>query len=37
MFNFCSLFSGSSGNCLLVQSDTTNILVDCRSKFKKNK
>ncbi len=28
MFNFCSLYSGSSGNSLLVQSDNTNILVD---------
>ena len=35
MFNFCSLFSGSSGNCSLVQSDTTNILVDCGVSLKK--
>lgn len=35
MFRFCSLFSGSSGNCLFVQSDTTNILVDCGESAKK--
>lgn len=35
MFNFCSLYSGSSGNCLLVQSDTTNILIDCGVSLKK--
>lgn len=29
MFRFCSLVSGSSGNCLLVQDDSTKILVDC--------
>lgn len=28
MMNFCSLYSGSSGNSLLVQSNYTNILVD---------
>ena len=28
MFNFCSLYSGSSGNSLLVQSDNANILID---------
>ncbi len=28
MFNFCSLYSGSSGNSLLVQSDNTSILID---------
>lgn len=28
MFNFCNLFSGSSGNCSLVQSDNSNILID---------
>ena len=28
MFNFTSLYSGSSGNCLLIQSNNTNILVD---------
>ena len=29
MLNFCSLYSSSSGNCLFVQSDNTNILIDC--------
>lgn len=29
MFSFCSLVSGSSGNCLLVQNDSTKILIDC--------
>ena len=28
MLKFCSLFSGSTGNSLLVQSDSTSILVD---------
>ena len=28
MFNFYSLSSGSSGNCLLVESDKTKILID---------
>ena len=28
MFNFTSLYSGSTGNCLLIQSDETKILVD---------
>ena len=35
MFNFCSLYSGSSGNSLLVQSDNTNILVDAGVSCKK--
>ena len=35
MFRFCSLFSGSSGNCLFVQSDTTKILIDCGESAKK--
>lgn len=35
MFNFCSLFSGSSGNCLFVQSDNAKILIDCGVSFKK--
>ena len=35
MFNFCSLYSGSSGNCSLIQTDTTNILVDCGVSLKK--
>jgi len=36
MLNFCSLYSGSTGNSLLVQTKDTNILVDARSKWKKN-
>ncbi len=28
MLKSCSLFSGSTGNSSLIQSDTTNILVD---------
>lgn len=28
MLNFCSLYSGSSGNCLFVESEKTKILVD---------
>lgn len=28
MLRFCSLFSGSTGNSLLVQSDSTSILID---------
>ena len=35
MFNFCNLYSGSSGNCSLVQSDNTKILVDCGVSLKK--
>ena len=35
MFNFCSLYSGSSGNSLLIQSDNTNILVDSGESAKK--
>ena len=35
MFNFCSLYSGSSGNSLFVQSDTTNILIDSGESAKK--
>ena len=29
MLNFCSLYSGSSGNSLFVQSDNAKILIDC--------
>ena len=29
MLNFCSLYSGSSGNSLFVQSDNTKLLIDC--------
>ncbi len=35
MLNFCSLYSGSSGNSLFVQSDNTKILVDCGVSCKK--
>ena len=35
MFRFCSLYSGSSGNCLLVKTDTTQILIDCGESAKK--
>ena len=35
MFNFCSLFSGSSGNSSFVQTDTTKILIDCGESAKK--
>lgn len=35
MFRFCSLFSGSSGNSLFVQTSTTKILVDCGESAKK--
>lgn len=35
MFNFCSLYSGSSGNCFFVETDKTKILVDCGESSKK--
>lgn len=35
MFNFCSLYSGSSGNSLFVQNDNTNILIDAGESAKK--
>ena len=35
MFNFCSLYSGSTGNCLLVQSNETKILIDAGVSQKK--
>ena len=35
MFQFCSLYSGSSGNCSIVQSDNTKILIDCGESAKK--
>ncbi len=35
MLNFCSLYSGSSGNCLFVQSDNAKILIDCGVSSKK--
>ena len=35
MLNFCSLYSGSSGNSLFVQSKNTNLLIDCGVSAKK--
>lgn len=35
MFNFTSLYSSSTGNCLLVQSDESNILIDAGVSQKK--
>lgn len=35
MFQFCSLYSGSSGNCSLVQTSTTKILIDAGESCKK--
>lgn len=35
MFQFCSLFSGSSGNCSFVQTNTTKILIDAGESAKK--
>ena len=35
MLNFCSLYSGSSGNCLFVQTQNTKILVDAGVSLKK--
>lgn len=35
MLNFCSLYSGSSGNSLYVQNDDTKILIDCGVSSKK--
>lgn len=35
MLNFCSLFSGSSGNCLFINSNHTKILVDAGVSCKK--
>ena len=35
MFNFCSLYSGSSGNCLFVETPTTKILIDSGVSCKK--
>lgn len=35
MLKFCSLYSGSSGNCLFVKSKNTNILIDCGASCKK--
>ncbi len=35
MFKYCSLYSSSSGNCFLVQSDTTNLIIDAGVTLKK--
>lgn len=35
MFTFCSLYSGSTGNCSIVQSGTTKILIDAGESTKK--
>ena len=35
MFNFCSLYSGSSGNSLYIESDNTKILIDAGESAKK--
>ena len=35
MFNFCSLYSGSSGNCLFLQTSNTKILIDAGESAKK--
>ena len=35
MFNFCSLYSGSNGNCLLVETDECKILIDAGESAKK--
>ena len=35
MFQFCNLYSGSSGNCSFVGTDNVNILIDCGHSQKK--
>ncbi len=35
MLNFCSLYSGSSGNCLFVETTNTKLLIDAGVSFKK--
>ena len=35
MMKFCSLYSGSTGNSLFIQSDSTKILVDAGESSKK--
>ena len=35
MLKYCSLFSGSSGNSLFVQSDQSKLLIDCGASGKK--
>ncbi len=35
MLNFCSLYSGSSGNCLFVENENTKVLIDAGVSLKK--
>lgn len=35
MLNFCSLYSGSSGNCLYVESENAKVLIDAGVSLKK--
>ena len=35
MFNFCSLYSGSSGNSLFVETQNTKLLIDAGISCKK--
>ena len=35
MLNFCSLYSGSSGNCLFVETENTKVLIDAGVSLKK--
>jgi len=35
MLNFCSLYSGSSGNCLFVETANSKILIDAGVSLKK--
>lgn len=35
MFNFCSLYSGSSGNSLYVETENTKLLIDAGVSSKK--
>ena len=35
MFNFCSLYSGSTGNCLFIETDNSKVLVDAGVSAKK--
>ena len=37
MLNFCSLYSGSSGNCLFVETESTKLLIDAGVSLKKIK
>lgn len=35
MFKFCSLYSGSTGNSLFVQTDNSKVLIDAGESAKK--